>query len=95
MLVDHDVTGLWGQSVYDLDSGCARAVGSWSALVVDRLADCQITALGIIDVSGVEQRYVLTAGAVHQLHSVIDHLVEPQQREAVFLLHVDHENSGV
>ncbi|KIY40525.1 hypothetical protein TZ03_10220 [Pseudomonas sp. 10-1B] len=53
LLVDHDVTGLWGQSVDDLDSGSVRAVGNWPVLVVDRLTDCQITALGIIDVSGV------------------------------------------
>ena len=62
-----------------------------TAIGCEGFAARQVVAIGLIDMTGVDDRHPLLAGGFEQRRGVADHRVEVFEDETVLLLHVDDQ----
>jgi hypothetical protein len=94
-LVDDQFTGLRRQRLDDFHLPGASAVTAGATVGGQRFAVGQVTAVGLIDVAGIDDRHPLMAGGIEQGGGMGDHPVEVFQDEPVLLLHVDDQQRVV
>ena len=79
----------------NLDTVVANTATLLDTARSQRFAVGQVTAVGLIDVAGIEDRHPLTADGIEQGGGMGDHSVEVFQDEGVLLLHVDDQQRVV
>ncbi|MCY1451653.1 hypothetical protein D9M71_685290 [compost metagenome] len=94
-LVDDPFTRLRRQRLDDFHLPGAGAVTAGATVGGQGFAGGQVTAVGLIDVAGIDDRHPLMAGGIEQGGGMGDHPVEVLQDETVLLLHVDDQQRVV
>ena len=89
--IDDGFIGSRGEALDDLHLPRAGAIAARAAIGGAGFARWQITAVGLVDMAGIDNGDPLLAGALEQCGGVGQHRIEVFEDETVLLLHVDDQ----